>query len=553
MSNINKNSIIPPAPPSSSLMYELYLGDCIGDYVISYDFNPGGNPSDAIPCRITITDFSDPPVTTGWCGSQNYNQALIDLGQDPIAQPLGSGIITYSKTLEQVNPIDRLYLYIDSPLPGSKWTFSLSCPTVCDSDSDSDNDNIDDLIGCSQVVKLYGPTVIGCGEDYYGGGVRTFLNCSSVIRVYGPDLDSDYCLNCLSNEITLNTQCGDGDSDSDSNNDNDSDSGSDITVNILFDKSSWSSIGSGNYNTPYKSYLDQAADRWAQFVKINPAIVDHIKNTPNSTEPVWDGIKIASQNTVVAAYGPGRFPITIDNNSSDNYIASCGPIQVMEPNRFSGDLSIVPLTFIIQINDHYSNPSNPSKLTSQEWVNVFTHELGHALGIGVFWNPANRGDPDANPPIPADPYPVWEALSNPVDSFLNGYLDKDGNQRSFNVLQNAQKAYNEIVGDLSLTKIPLETSANALSKDGHWNDQPSTNNGNNYPGLFDEIMVSTNVPNMAISRLSIKTLVDFRSYQEINLDAQEATPDTTIVPSMSVASEGCNCQINKLKIIKIIH
>jgi hypothetical protein len=420
----------------------------------------------------------------------------------------------------------------------------LSCPTICDSDSDSDS--IDDLIGCSQVIKLYGPTVIGCGEDYYGGGVRTFLNCSSVIRVYGPDLGSDYCLNCLSNEITLNTQCGsDGDSDSDS------DSDSDTTVSVLFDKSSWANIGSGNYSTPYKSYLDQAADRWAQFVKIDSTIVDHIKNTPSSTEPVWDGIKIASQDSVDFAYGPGNFAITINNNPSDNYIASCGPIEVMEPNRFSGDLSIIPLNFIVQINDHYSDPSNPSKLTSQEWVNVFTHELGHALGIGVFWNPANRGDPDANPPIPADPYPVWSALSNPVGSFLNGYLDKDGNQRSFNVLQNAQKAYNEIVGDLSLTKIPLETSANALSRDSHWNDQPSTDNGNNYPGLFDEIMVSTNVPNMAISRLSIKTLVDFRSYQEINVDAQEATPDTTIVPSMSVASKGCNCQTNKLKIKKL--
>lgn len=541
MSNINKSSIIPPAPPSSSLQYELYLGDCVGDYTISYDFNPGGDPSNAIPCRITLTDLSAPAVTTGFWGSPSYNQALIGLGLPTVASPTGNGSITYSKTRQDITSI---FLTIDSPLPGSKWTFSLSCPTICDSDSDSDSDNIDDSIVCDQVIKLYGPTVIGCGEDYYGGGTRTFLNCSSVIRVYGPDLGSDYCLNCLSNEITLNTQCsGDADSDSDSD--------SDITPSILFDKSSWANIGNGSYNTPYKSYLDQAADRWAQFVRIDPAIFDYVKNIPNSNEPIWNGIKIASQDSVDSAYGPGYFPITIIDNPSDSYIAACGPIEVMEPNRFSGDFSIIPLNFIIQINDHYSNPSNPSKLTSQEWVNVFTHELGHALGIGIFWNPANRGDPNANPPIPADPYPVWEALSNPVDHFLNGYLDKDGNQRNFNVLQNAQKAYNEIVGDLSLTKIPLETSANVLSGDSHWNDQPSTDNGKNYPGLFDEIMVSTNVPNMVISRLSIKTLVDFRSYQEINVDAQEATPDTTIVPSMSVASKSCNCQINKLKIKKI--
>lgn len=542
MSNINKNSIIPPAPPSNSLQYELYLGDCIGDYVISYDFNPGGDSSNAIPCRITLTDFSSPAKTTGFCGSSSYNQTLNDLGLPTVAQPLGNGNITYSKTSQDITSI---FLIIDSPIPGSKWTFSLSCPTICDSDSDSDND----LISCSQVIKLYGPTVIGCGEDYYGGGVRTFLECSNVIRVYGPDLDSDYCLNCLSNEITLSTQCGDGDSDSDS------DSDSDTTVSVLFDKSSWANIGNGSYNTPYKNYLDQAADRWAQFVRINPSLFSYVSatvpTTPNSKEPVWNGIKVASQDSIDAAYGIGYLPITINNNPSDTYIASCGPIEVMEPNRFSGDLSIIPINFLIQINDHFSNPSNPSKLTPQEWVNVLTHELGHALGIGVFWNPANRGDPDATPPVPADPYPIWSALSNPVGHFLNGYLDKDGNQRNFNVLQNAQKAYNEIVGDLSLTKIPLETSANPLSGDSHWNDQPSTDNGNNYPGLLDEIMVSTNVPNMVISRLSIKTLVDFRSYQEINVDAQEGTPDTKIVPSISVASKSCNCQINKLKIKKL--
>lgn len=520
-----------PAPPSPSYQYELYLGECIGDYVISYDFNPGGDPSDAIPCRITLVDLSNPPQTTGFCGSASYNSALQALAGQGVANTNGNGTITYTKTDRgDLEPITSIFLIIDSPLPGSKWSFTLSCPTVCDSDIDSDNQ---DEINCSQVIRLYGPTVIGCGEDFIGGGIRTLLDCSNVIRVFGPEGDSDYCLNCFSNPITLNISCGLDDSDSDNNNDSDSDINS--IINILFDKTSWANIPTGAHNTQYKDYLDQAADRWAQFIRIDPNLINYINNNNlNLNEPNWNGIKLASQNSINAAYPPGNFPILIESNSTSTYAASCNPVSVVEMNRFDGDYAIIPLNFKLKINDYYADPSNSNALTSAEWVNAMTHELGHALGIGVFWKPANIGDPN----------PVWSVLSNPQNNFLDGNIDSTGSLRSFNVFENAQKAYNDIVGDPSLTKIPLETSDNPLSENGHWNDQFRSDNGVNYPGLADEIMVANVAANMTISRLSIKVLVDFKSFQEINTGAQEASPDTINSQSVSVSSSKvrCNCK-----------
>jgi len=521
MSNIKKTAILDAAPPSASYTYELNIGNCgSGDYTISYDFNPGGDPSLAIPCRIQILDLSNPAQTTGFCGSDSYNSQLQALGLDNVSSTNGNGNIVYTKNDPS---IESIFLTIDSPLPGSKWSFTLNCPVDCDSDSD-----VDPTIECAQVMILNGPNLVGCGEEFIGGGTRTMFNCSSVIRVDGPEGDSDYCLNCLSNEVTINTVCvngGGGDSDSDI------DSDSDVALNVLFDKSSWASVGTGSYNTPYQSYLDQAADRWATFVKINPTIVSDIKNNPHPNEPVWNGIKTASNEAAVAAYGPGRFGLEVNNDSASNYAASCGPVITKQD---SSTLSIIAINFQLKINDWYSDPSNPNKLEAQEWINVFTHELGHALGIGIFWLGSVQQPNVA----------IWNAVQVPVDHFLDGNVDSSGNPRSFNLFQNAQKAYNDIVGDQTLTKIPLKESANALSSDNHWNDTFRSSNGVNYPGLFDEIMTFSTLPNMPISRLSIKTLVDFRSFQEINVDAQEASPDTINSQSIVVAKAskvGCGC------------
>lgn len=522
MSNIKQLAILPPAPPAASRRYELNLGDCIGDYVINYDFNPGGDPNLAIPCRITLIEFGSSPQTTGFCGSLEYNQALSELGFSSVSQALGNGFITYSKTRADIKSIS---LIIDSPIPGSKWSFTLNCPSVCDSDSDSDNL---DILNCGDETIIYGPNTIACGEEIIGGGNKNPFNCSEIITVFGPDGDSDYCLNCLSNvmEVSINCTSGGGGGGG-----GDSDSGSDsdiaTTGNILFDKSSWSDIPE-----PYKTYLNAAADRWSNFLRIYPAAVPGILSVLSNTgEQNWNGIKLASQNSIDNLGNANlQYPYVLYNDSVSGVIASCGPVYVASFSHGgniqgavagSNQDNKVSINFFLRINTYWLNTLSP-----QNWIDNLTHELGHALGIGIYWNLTDSDSDNLfGQPLPQD-------------NFLDGTFFK-----------NAQLAYNSIVGNSSLSKVPLESTGDANK---HWEDNFRVGgDGNNYPGLVDEIMVADLLPTgLNISKLSIKTLVDF-GYEEINPGTQEVgDPDISVTqPSGGIelqktSIKHCSCSID---------
>jgi hypothetical protein len=208
-----------------------------------------------------------------------------------------------------------------------------------------------------------------------------------------------------------------------------------------------------------------------------------------------------------------------------NWIASCGPNQVF-------DLAGVKMnskTFTLTINTKYAGTYNGT-----QWTEIITHELGHALGIGAFWN--NIGS--FNQVVP-------------INNFLDG-----------NSYSKSQQAYNGITG-LVRQKIPLERSGTVGTADGHWENQYRSASsagslGVGYPGLSNELMIGYYSPSQVISSLSVNALVDF-GYIEINPGTNEGTP--SLSTGVSILSDGAvklNCcmknsalpKIEKINIIK---
>lgn len=244
--------------------------------------------------------------------------------------------------------------------------------------------------------------------------------------------------------------------------------------NILFDTSSFVDV----VPEPYLTALNAAVARWSTYIKFNPTIIEGIKGGMN---PNWNGIRINNYTTI---------------NNSRSYIAACGVNQYIDIQS-GGGVQFNTYTFNLYVNLYYATIMSPT-----DWANVMTHELGHALGIGIYWGSFFQ----AGGAVP------------PTNFFL-----------SSTAYPSAGGAYNTILGS-SRPKISLENEGGGGTASAHWenNFRPSSvagSDGFNYPGLQNELMVGfySQSTNFVISNLSIKTLVDF-GYLERNPGANEGTP-----------------------------
>jgi hypothetical protein len=247
--------------------------------------------------------------------------------------------------------------------------------------------------------------------------------------------------------------------------------------NKLFDKSSWRDIVA----EPYFSHLNKAADRWYKYIKYNSDVRSAIvsANKTGWTDipgGVWNGLRLRANLTVDGTLYPGY---ELYSNSASTTVASTSVYRTL-PLSNPPDKRRNSITFSLKINDYYR-----SILPENSILNAITHELGHALGIGVFWQAAYAGS------------------TVPVNHFLDG-----------SVYSSCRDAYNSITG-LSRTKTPVENSGGAGTIGSHWEDNFRTETTTSYPGVDNELMRGSVLESMVLSRLSIRTLVDF-GYEEIS-------------------------------------
>lgn len=262
----------------------------------------------------------------------------------------------------------------------------------------------------------------------------------------------------------------------------------------LFDTQSWSDLDQqgNNYGSLIKTSLDVAANRWMNHVKFDPSVAALIQ----SVLPGWNGISLDSVNFYTDA--------------ESNTIASCGPYAYVDLVTDSPSVKFNSVSFVLDINLAYID-----SYTGSQWASILAHELGHALGIGIYWHGTFSGG----------------GAVPPTNDFLDGtaYVGTQG-------------AYNAVTG-LSRSMVPLESSGGAGTNSAHWEDEfrPGTATGaggQSHYGLANELMVgyfSTNTQ-YKLSRVSIKSLVDF-GYKEVSPGGNgEGNP--TIDTSISMLLDG---------------
>lgn len=315
----------------------------------------------------------------------------------------------------------------------------------------------------------------------------------------------------------------------------------------LFDTSSFSiapvenksgqsiSNPSADLQSLYIPALIAAANRWTQYIRMAPGVIGAIRS--QSGYQNWNGIKI---NKIIMDDYSG---ITT-GGVTENTIAACG-ITAYQQLSFSGVLvspnppintSIGGLLFHTVSINLYINTKYRNTFSSNQWQNVFVHELGHALGIGTYWQNNLTKAQTVISPIGDLSFSMPSTANRPAYTVqyknIRGLEANVYANQAFPVYRQAMAA---TVPSSSLTTnslptktvypsrpIPLEsTSAN------HWSPFAWpivwSNNRKLIPVPWNDIMYASFNPNVNryITSLSIKMLTEF-GYQEINPGTSEA-------------------------------
>jgi hypothetical protein len=249
-------------------------------------------------------------------------------------------------------------------------------------------------------------------------------------------------------------------------------------------------------------------------LKINPSIVQKIQNS----DPTWNGIALNS--------------FTGQNLGAGSYIAACGvntgfALLCGTPSAFA---AYATKTFNLYANYYYA-----TIYTANDWANIMTHELGHALGIGFADGIFNR---------------PWRFDSDNYFIAASG-----GNYGLVATTSQLSAAYSNIVGS-SRSFIPVEDTGGAGTAGAHWENSYRASSyhgsrGLTYPGLYNELMIGyySQFITYVMSPMTIKALIDFGlGYKEITPGASEGNPTTVnsllplSVPFDAVSYGDCTCK-----------
>lgn len=256
----------------------------------------------------------------------------------------------------------------------------------------------------------------------------------------------------------------------------------------LFDPRSWNQRSSwavargttaGSFNPPQfvLDGLNAGASRWRNSCCFQAWVHDAIADIL----PGWSGLELENYTEI---------------NADNGYLAACGVNLYVEDGTLLNAVS-----FDLQVNRFYA-----TELTQDEWNDVMTHEMGHGLGIGIFWTASSF--------------------------FLSG--------SSYPSVQNA---YNSI-SLLDRNKTPLESSGGSGTASAHWEDDYRLSEGVPYYGVADELMVGALVPGgMVLSDLSIGALKDF-AYE--TYPSQEGTPSLATSTPMAAQKRVLKCGLSSM-------
>lgn len=263
---------------------------------------------------------------------------------------------------------------------------------------------------------------------------------------------------------------------------------------ILFDKAR--TAAALNLNDPVqaeiKPLLEQAADIWNQYIELSPNIISDIQNnnsnsTLSSPDSQFNGIYLK----------PGQLTFIDDPGKA---VARCGATDWKIYPSTNGDYDkILTISYLLEINLHYYNRyKNPSDVPygSFNYVDLLVHELGHALGIGIWWGKSFMQYLNNN---------FGTNFTYGEFSLLNGTGQFSGTSQT----------YNTITG-LNRQSIPLESTGGGGSAGYHWEDEfrsrfDSANN-QEYYGIVNETMRSSVYLNPILSRLSITAVSEMGPY-----------------------------------------